>query len=81
MPSAARASSSSLSIVATILFVFALVWRLPIDGLCGAGFAYLAMASVTALMSVGWAMQSLSGKSNQSTGPKEAQPSVFKTPM
>jgi O-antigen/teichoic acid export membrane protein len=50
------------SIVATVLFILVLVWRLPIDGLIGAGFAYLAMASVTMLLSIGWAIQSLSGK-------------------
>jgi O-antigen/teichoic acid export membrane protein len=47
------------SIVSTALFILVLWWRLPIDGLIGAGFAYLAMASVTALMSIGWAVQSL----------------------
>jgi O-antigen/teichoic acid export membrane protein len=52
------------STVATMLFIFLLWWRLPVDGLIGAGFAYLAMASVTGLMSVGWAVQCLAGKSN-----------------
>ena len=51
------------SIVATGLFGLILWWRLPIDGLIGAGLAYLAMAAATVVFSAAWAVQSLAGRS------------------
>jgi O-antigen/teichoic acid export membrane protein len=50
------------SIAATVLFTLVLWWRLPIDGLIGAGWAYLAMALTTVVMSTAWAVHSLMGK-------------------
>ena len=51
------------SVLATIVFTLVLWWRLPIDGLIGAGSAYIAMALATVLISTIWAVHSLMGKS------------------
>jgi O-antigen/teichoic acid export membrane protein len=50
------------SIAATLLFALVLWWRLPMDGLIGAGWAYLAMSLTTVVISAFWAAQSMMGK-------------------
>jgi O-antigen/teichoic acid export membrane protein len=51
------------SVVAAVCFTLVLWWRLPIDGLIGAGWAYLAMGLATVVVSTIWAVQSLAGRS------------------
>jgi O-antigen/teichoic acid export membrane protein len=47
------------SILATVIFLAILWWRLPVDGLIGAGWAYLAMSACTFVMSTIWALHSV----------------------
>jgi len=43
-----------ITLVANVVFAGTLVWRLPIDGVIGAGWAYLAASVVTLALSVFW---------------------------
>lgn len=47
------------SLIANTVFIALLLWRVPVDGISGAGLAYLGLAIATLLISIVWAAQTM----------------------